>query len=97
MPEPLKFTSRAVAILNASLQRHELEPEQVIRFLIDPKGNVRLAFDMPREDDVRIHHQGVITIIVEPAICVLLSDVIIDSREPTNGLTFTISKRSDSN
>ena len=90
MPMPLKFTERAAAVLQESLHRQEHEPDEVIRLLIDPQGNIRLALDIPRDGDQRVEYQGATIVIIEPAICIVLCDVTVDAQESPNGLTFTV-------
>ena len=90
MPMPLKFTERAAAVLKESLHKQEREPEQVIRLLIDPQGDIRLALDIPRDGDQRVEHQGDTVLVLESGICVMLSDVIVDIQENAQGRAFVL-------
>ncbi len=90
MPMPLKFTERAAAVLHESLRKQEREPDQVLRLLIDPQANIKLALDIPRDGDQRVEYQGATIVVIEPAICIVLSDVTVDAQESPIGLTFTV-------
>ena len=90
MPTPLKFTERAVAVMKESLGKQQREPEQVIRLLIDPQGDITLALDIPRGGDQRVEHQGDTVLVLESGICVMLSDVIVDVQENAQGRAFVL-------
>lgn len=92
---PLKFTERAAGLLRESLHKQDREPEQVIRLLIDPGGNIRLALDIPRDGDIRVDHQGDTIMVTEPAICIVLADVIVDVQGSADGLAFIVRQRRD--
>src|ERR671918_1648684 len=81
MPMPLKFTERAISVMKESLGKRERESEQVIRLRIDSQGEISLALDVPRDGDQRVEHQGDIVLVLEPGICVMLSEVIVDVEE----------------
>jgi Fe-S cluster assembly iron-binding protein IscA len=90
MPTPLKFTERAVAVMKESLGKQQREPEQVIRLLIDPQGDITLALDIPRGGDQRVEQQGDTVLVLEAGICVMLSDVIVDVQENAQGRAFVL-------
>ena len=77
------------------MHKQDREPEQFIRLLIDPGGNIQLSLDIPRDGDIRVEHQGDTIIVTEPAICIVLADVIVDVQDSGNGLVFTVRKRRD--
>ena len=90
MPMPLKFTERATAVMKESLHKQEREREQVIRLLLDPQGDIRLALDIPRDGDQRVECQGDTVLVLESGICVMLSDVIVDVQENAQGRAFVL-------
>jgi Fe-S cluster assembly iron-binding protein IscA len=94
MPMPLKFTERAAAVLRESLHKQERKPEQVIRLLLDPQGDIRLALDIPRDGDQRVEHQGDTVLVVESGICIVLSDVVVDVQESAQGRIFVLQTNS---
>jgi Fe-S cluster assembly iron-binding protein IscA len=94
MPMPLKFTERAAAVLKESLHKQEREREQVIRLLLDPQGDIRLALDIPRDGDQRVEHQGDTVLVVESGICIVLSDVVVDVQESAQGRAFVLQTNS---
>ncbi len=97
LPTPLRFTDRAAAVLKESLHNQEREPEQVIRLLIDPEGNIRLALDIPRDGDQRVDYQGDTIVVIEPAICIVLAEVTVDAHASPNGITFSVQRDPDPN
>jgi Fe-S cluster assembly iron-binding protein IscA len=94
---PLKFTERAVAVMKESLGKQEREAEQVLRLLIDPQGEISLALDVPRDGDQRVEHQGDTVLVLEPGICVMLTDVIVDVEENAQGRAFVLQPYHHSN
>jgi hypothetical protein len=97
MPMPLKFTERAISVMKESLGKRERESEQVIRLRIDSQGEVSLALDVPRDGDQRVEHQGDTVLVLEPGICVMLSDVIVDVEENAQGRAFVLQPYPHSN
>jgi Fe-S cluster assembly iron-binding protein IscA len=85
VPMPLKFTERAISVMKDALGKRGRESEQVIRLRIDSQGEISLALDVPRDGDRRVEHQGDTVLVLDPGICVMLSDVVVDVEENDQG------------
>lgn len=87
----LEVTPRASAALKDVLDSTEHEPQQILRLVQDPEGNLGLALDVERDGDQVVEHQGARTMAIDSGISERLSGITLDVQDSPKGELFTLS------
>ena len=95
----LKFSKRAHSALKRLLDAEDHEPGQVIRLVSDVLGQFHLVFDVPKEGDQLVEHEGLLVLVVEASISRHLPDHIggdtLDVEESQEGVRLCVLTDSD--
>ncbi len=90
---PLRITNRASAMLKELLDKHEHEPDQVIRLVSDAQGE-GLILDRKSESDRAIRHSGATVLILDSSVNGRFSDLTLDVEESPKGNSWFLANRS---
>ena len=86
---PLRITSRASVLLKEILDKHEHEPDQVIRLVSDAQGE-GLILDRKSESDRAIRHRGATVLILDPSVNGRFSGLTLDVEESPKGYSWSL-------
>ncbi len=87
----LAVTTRASAALAQVLDSTQHDPQEILRLVQDPEGNLGLALDTQKDGDQVVEYGGNMTLVIEPAISDRLEGVTLDIQESPQGEMFTLS------
>jgi hypothetical protein len=72
------LTLNAIEKLEDELEHKRTKPEQLLRLLANPAGNLRMQLDTPTPDDVVLPDAGNPLLAVAPGLATRLSDAVLD-------------------
>ncbi len=85
----LRITSQASAVLKEILDKHEHEPDQIIRLVSDAQGE-GLILDRKKESDRAIRHRGSTVLILDPSVNGRFSGLTLDVEDSPKGYSWSL-------
>ncbi len=84
-------TERAKEVLRALLIDNSKDPEEGIRLVFSPSGQIGLTLDKPREGDQIVESEGSKVLLVAPETAIALPGAVIDCVDTEEGPHLVIS------